>query len=71
MLGWQPTCSGLTVANPTSPKRPPDVGPALDLTNEQIDQASEVTTVDVEAGKALWIHAAPKALRDLLDAQRD
>jgi hypothetical protein len=53
------------------PKRPADLGPALDLTDEQIDRAAEATAVDVAAARSLWIRAAPKPLRDLLDARRD
>lgn len=55
----------------TSPKKPAEVGKPLDLTDTDLDQAAEVMPVDVAAAKALWIHAAPKALRDLLDARRD
>lgn len=55
----------------TQPKRPADLGPALDLTPEMLDQAAEIMLMDVAAAKAIWIQAAPKSLRDLLNARRD
>lgn len=65
--GWLPTCSGLTVVNPTNPKAP-RIGKPLDLTPEALDQASMVTPVDVAQARALWLNAAPPKLADLLDA---
>ena len=47
----------------------PPVGPPLDLSTEQIDQAAEVTPLDVAAAQALWKHAAPPKLANLLDGK--
>jgi len=55
----------------TLPKKPLDLGPGLNLSDERVDQEAEVTAIDVASAQALWIRHAPKALRDLLDARRD
>lgn len=52
----------------TRPIEPKRLGPPLDLTPEELDQATEVTPVDVAAARALWMHA-PAPLAGLLDAQ--
>lgn len=44
------------------------VGKPLLLTPEQLDQAAEVTPVDVAQARALWQQAAPMPFIDLLDA---
>lgn len=54
----------------TIPRKPVEVGLPLDLTEAELDQAAEVTPVDVASAKGLWVHAAPKALRDLLNAEQ-
>lgn len=47
------------------------LGPRLQFTPEQLDQAAEVTPVDVLMAKALWQQHAPVQLFDLLDAARE
>ena len=44
------------------------VGQPLSLSPEQLDQAAEVTPVDVVFARALWQQWAPKRLHDLLEA---
>lgn len=45
-----------------------DLGPALELSTEQLDEAASVTPIDVAAAAAIWRVSAPTPLRDLLDA---
>jgi HK97 family phage portal protein len=45
------------------------LGDPLNLTQEEIDQASIVTEADLEAARALWQDEAPDDLEELLDAQ--
>ena len=45
-----------------------DLGPALELRTEQLDEAASVTPIDVAAAAAIWRVSAPTPLRDLLDA---
>jgi hypothetical protein len=52
----------------TRPKPPASVGKPLDLAPEQLDQAAEVTPVDVAHARALWQTHAPARFVDLLDA---
>jgi hypothetical protein len=44
------------------------LGPALNLDDAVLDDAAQVTPVDVATAKAVWRTAAPAKLRDLLDA---
>lgn len=54
----------------TPPVQPKLQGAPLDLTDEALDQAAQVTPVDVALAKAVWAHHALKGLADLLDASR-
>ena len=49
-------------------KRVP-LGTPLQLTDEQLDQLSEVTPGDIEKAKAFWRAHAPAEFATLLDAQ--
>jgi hypothetical protein len=40
----------------------------LDLTPEALDQAAEVTPVDIAMARTLWLHWAPPRYADILDA---
>jgi len=50
------------------PKKVP-LGKPLELTDEQLDQLSEVTPADIEKAKVFWRSNAPEEFKDLLDAQ--
>ena len=47
------------------------LGPALDLTPEQLDQAAQVTPTDVAIARATWNRDAPAKLRELLDTETE
>lgn len=47
---------------------PQQIGKPLDVTAEALDQAAEVTTVDVMFARAFWQRYAPPRYLDLLDA---
>lgn len=49
-------------------RRQRPLGQPLDLTVEAINQAAEVTPVDVAAARALWQQHAPPKMIDLLEA---
>ena len=57
------------MTQPTPRKRP--IGQPLNLTPEQLDQAAEVTPVDVAQARSLWREHAPAPLKSLLDAVPD
>ena len=44
------------------------LGKPLQLTDEQLDQAAEVTQDDIQRARALWKQAAPKEFKTLLEA---
>jgi hypothetical protein len=44
------------------------LGKPLPLTDEQLDQAAEVTDDDIQRARALWRQTAPREFRTLLDA---
>lgn len=46
-----------------------NLGPALDLTPEQLDQVAVVTPLDIVQARALWLQHAPAPLVGLLDAE--
>lgn len=50
------------------PKKVP-LGKPLELTDEQLEQLSEVTPADIEKAKVSWRSNAPEKFKDLLDAQ--
>jgi HK97 family phage portal protein len=45
------------------------LGDPLNLTQEELDAASDVTQADLEAARALWLAEAPSRLAELLDAR--
>jgi len=49
-------------------KRVP-LGTPLQLTDEQLDQLSEVTPIDIAKAQAFWRVNAPAEFKTLLDAQ--
>lgn len=56
------------MTGPTDRKR---LGPPVDLTPEQIDQAAEPTPVDIAAARALWYRVPNPRYADLLDPAPD
>lgn len=50
------------------PKKVP-LGQPLELTDEQLDELSKITSTDIEKAKALWHNSAPPKFKTLLDAQ--
>jgi hypothetical protein len=60
------------MTQPTPPEPKPKLkGEPLDLDDAAIDQAAQVTPLDVATAQALWRHSAPPKLTDLLDAKPD
>jgi hypothetical protein len=53
----------------TQPRPPKPKGEPLDMSDEALDQAAQVTPLDVAAAQALWRQHAPPKLADLLDAK--
>lgn len=45
------------------------LGKPLQLTDEQLDELSQVTPTDIEKAKAFWRNNAPTEFKSLLDAQ--
>jgi hypothetical protein len=45
------------------------LGAPLDLSDEALDQAAQVTPLDIAAAAALWRQHAPSKLAGLLDAK--
>ena len=49
--------------------KPVPLGKPLHLNDKQLEQAAQVTDVDIEKTKAFWRNNAPKKWKTLLDAQ--
>jgi hypothetical protein len=45
------------------------LGKPIQLTDEQLDQAAQVTGVDIAKSREFWRNTAPKKWKTLLDAQ--
>jgi len=54
---------------PKLPKNKKSLGPALDWTDEDLDQMAEITPADLKAAEALWKNEAPPKFKQLLQAQ--
>jgi len=49
--------------------KPVPLGKPLQLTDEQLDELSQVTPTDIEKAKQLWRNTAPPEFEMLLDAE--
>ena len=49
--------------------KPIPIGRPLELTDEQLDEMSQVTPADIEKAKAFWRTFAPSEFESLLDAE--
>lgn len=45
------------------------LGPALDWSDEELDQLAQISAADVRAAVALWRNEAPREMKLLLDSQ--
>jgi hypothetical protein len=50
------------------PKKIP-LGESLNLTDQQLDELSQLSAADIERAKAFWRNFAPKKYKTLLDAK--
>jgi hypothetical protein len=57
------------MARPTNEKPRVPLGPALDWSDEELDQLAHISAADVRAAVALWRNEAPPETKLLLDAQ--
>lgn len=51
------------------PNKKTPLGKPLALTDEQLDQLSQVTPADIEKAKVAWRTSAPQEFKTLLDAE--
>ena len=49
--------------------KPIPLGRPLELTDEQLDEMSQVTPADIEKARVFWRNSAPPEFETLLDAQ--